>query len=120
MLGRTRTGQLGLFLTLARVAHPGSRLSAVRWAQQHAGREVLGVGGFDEDDLYRTLDAVAQRQDQIEQALYRRYVYRQGRTPVVFLDDVTSSSREGEQNERGAYGSNRDGTKGKRQMVVGL
>ena len=120
VLGRTRTGKLGLLLTLARVAHQGSRLSAVRWAQQHAVREVLGVGSFDEDDLYHTLDAVAQRQDQVEQALYRRYVQRQGRKPVVFLYDVTSSYLEGEQNELGAYGYNRDGKKGKRQIVVGL
>ena len=120
VLGRTRTGKLSLFLTLARVAHQGSRLSAVRWAQQHAVREVLGVGPFDEDDLYRILDAVAQRQDQIEQALYRRYVHRQGRTPVVFLYDVTSSYLEGEKNELSAYGYNRDGKKGKRQIVVGL
>jgi len=120
VLGRTRTGKLGLFLTLARVAHQGSRLSAVRWAQQHAVREVLGVGGFDEDDLYRTLDAVAQRQEQVEQALYQRYVHRQGHKPVVFLYDVTSSYLEGEKNELGAYGYNRDGKKGKRQIVVGL
>src|SRR5262249_4793660 len=58
--GRTRTGKLGRFLTLARVAHQGSRLSAVRWAQQHAVGEVWGVGGLDADDLYRTLEAVAQ------------------------------------------------------------
>src|SRR4029434_8407692 len=120
VLGRMRTGKLGLFLTLARVAHQGSRLSAVRWAQQHAGHEVLGVGSFDEDDLYHTLDAVAQRQDHIEQALYRRYVQRQGRKPVVFLYDVTSSYLEGAQNALGAYGYNRDGKKGKRQIVVGL
>jgi transposase len=120
VLGRTRTGKLSLFLTLARVAHQGSRLSAVRWAQQHAVREVLGVSRFDEDDLYRTLEAVAQRQDQVEQALYQRYVHHQGRQPVVFLYDVTSSYLEGEQNELGAYGYNRDGKKGKRQIVVGL
>jgi transposase len=33
---------------------------------------------------------------------------------------VTSSYREGEQNAVAAYGSNRDGKKGKKQMVVGL
>ena len=31
-LGQTRLGKLALFLVLARVAHQGSRLSAVRWA----------------------------------------------------------------------------------------
>ena len=90
------------------------------WAQQHAVREVLGVGGCDEDDRYQTLDTLAQRQDDVEQALYRRYVHRQGRQPVVCLYDVTSSSLEGEQNALGASGDNRDGKQGKRQMVVGL
>src|SRR5262249_60371603 len=66
VLGRMQTGKLGLFLTLARVAHQGSRLSAVRWAQQHAVREVLGVGSFDEADLAQTLDAGAHQQDTIE------------------------------------------------------
>src|SRR5207245_9395057 len=66
------------------------------------------------------LHGVSQRQHQIEQSLYRRYVHRQGHTPVVFLYDVTSSYLEGEKNELGAYGYNRDGKKGKRQIVVGL
>ena len=37
-LGHTRLGKLALFLVLARVAHQGSRLSAVRWGV--AGRIV--------------------------------------------------------------------------------
>ncbi len=52
-LGHSRLAKLGLFLVLARVAHQGSRLSAVRWA------EVLGLGKFDEDDLYAALDDLA-------------------------------------------------------------
>jgi transposase len=119
-LGHTRTGKLALFLTLARVAHRGSRLSAVRWGQQHAVSEVLGLSDFDEDDLYATLDALAQRQERLEPRLYRRYVARRGSPPVLFLYDVTSSYLEGEQNELGAYGYNRDGKRGKPQIVVGL
>jgi transposase len=38
----------------------------------------------------------------------------------LFLYDVTSSYREGEQNELGAYGYNRDGKRGKLQIVIGL
>jgi transposase len=120
VLGHTRMGKLGLFLTLARVAHQGSRLSAVRWAQQHAVSEILGVSHFDEDDLYDALDDLAQRQDRIEQRLYRRYVSRRNGCPVLFLYDVTSSYLEGEQNELAAYGYNRDGKRGKVQIVVGL
>jgi hypothetical protein len=41
VLGHTRSGQLALFLTLARVAHRGSRLSAVRWGQPRLGAQRL-------------------------------------------------------------------------------
>jgi len=119
-LGHTRSGKLALFLLLARVAHRGSRLSAVRWAQQHAVSEILGLSHFDEDDLYATLDVLAQRQERLEQQLYRRYVVRRGSTPLLFLYDVTSSYLEGEQNDLAAYGYNRDGKRGKPQIVLGL
>jgi transposase len=119
-LGPSRSGKLALFLTLARVAHQGSRLSALRWAQQHAVSEVLGLSGFDEDDLYATLDTLAHQQEGIEQRLYRRYVARRGSTPLLFLYDVTSSYLEGEQNALAAYGYNRDGKRGKPQIVIGL
>ena len=119
-LGYTRHGKLAQFLTFARVAHRGSRLSAVRWAQQHAVPEVLGLGSFDEDDLYATLDVLAARQERLEQSLYRRYVARRGSAPILFLSDVTSSYLEGEKNELAAYGYNRDGKRGKHQIVIGL
>src|ERR1700675_5164757 len=120
-LGHTRMAKLGLFLILARVAHQGSRLSAVRWAQDHAVREVLGLDSFDEDDLYAALDDLCARQEKIERALYHQYQRRCGaQPPRLFLYDVTSSYLEGECNELGAFGYNRDGKKGKLQIVIGL
>ena len=119
-LGNSRAGKLQLFLVLARLAHGGSRLSAVRWARQQAVEEVLGLGSFDEDDLYSALDRLAERQERIETRLYRHYVKRRGRAPVLFLYDVTSSYLEGEHNELAAYGYNRDRKQGKLQIVVGL
>jgi transposase len=119
-LGNSRAGKLQLFLVLARLAHGGSRLSAVRWARQQAVEEVLGLGAFDEDDLYAALDHLAARQEEIEQRLYRDYVSRRGQVPMLFLYDVTSSYLEGEHNELAAYGYNRDGKSGKLQIVVGL
>ena len=71
-LGHSRLAKLGLFLVLARVAHQGSRLSAVRWAEDQAVGEVLGLGKFDEDDLYAALDDLAARQERMEKALYLR------------------------------------------------
>jgi len=41
-------------------------------------------------------------------------------TPGLFLYDVTSSYLEGTQNELSAFGYNRDGKRGKRQIVIGL
>jgi hypothetical protein len=119
-LGGSRMAALTLFLVLARVAHQGSRLSATRWARDHALEAVLGLGTFDEEDLYAALDWAAEQQATIEQRLYRDYVKRCGQPPALVLYDVTSSYFEGEHNELGAYGYNRDGKRGKKQIVIGL
>ena len=64
-LGKSRLSKLALFLVLARLAHHGSRLSAVRWAEDHAVAEVLHLGPFDEDDLYAALYDLCTRQQTI-------------------------------------------------------
>ena len=120
VLGAERWGKLVLFLILARVAAQGSRLSAVRWATQHAVAETLGLKHFDEEDLYKALDRLAQEQAHIEDALYRRTVLQRGGAPTVVLYDVTSSYLEGEQNELAAFGYSRDKKPGKAQIVIGL
>ena len=119
-LGHTRLGKLALFLVLASVAHQGSRRSAVRWARDHAVAEVLGLTGFDEDDLYKALDDLCARQDKIETKLWRNYLARCGTPPALFLYDVTSSYLEGEHNALGQFGYNREGKRGKLQIVIGL
>src|SRR5205807_5364286 len=94
---------------------------AVRWAEDHAVNEVLGLTSFDEDDLYAALDDLCTRQEKIERALYRRYQSRRGaQPPRLFLYDVTSSYLEGEKNALGEFGYNRDGKRGKLQIVIGL
>jgi transposase len=119
-LGNSPIGKRALFLVLARLAHQGSRLSAVGWAQDRAVAQGLGLDPFHEDDLYAALEELGARQAKIEQALYRRYLRRRGQPPRLFLYPVTSTYLEGECNEWGAYGSNRDGKRGKLQIVLGL
>jgi transposase len=119
-LGSKLMGKLQLFLTLARVGHQGSRLSAVRWARDQAVAEILGLQPFQEDELYEALDELADRQEQIEQKLYRHSLKEKGKGPVLFLYDITSSYLEGEHNELAEYGYNRDGKRGKKQIVIGL
>ena len=120
VLGKERRAKLALFLVLVRVAAQGSRLSAVRWAANHAVAETLGLGRFDEDDLYAALDALAPRQTQIEETLYRVSRRQTGLSPTVVLYDVTSSSFEGECHALAAFGDNRDKKAGKAQIVIGL
>jgi hypothetical protein len=84
-LGHNRLAKLALFLVLARVAHQGSRVSAVRWAQDQAVGEVLGLGVFDEDDLYAALDDLCARQEVIEKILYQRYLADRSAPPAVPL-----------------------------------
>jgi len=104
VLGSERWAKRILLLVLARVAAQGSRLSAVRWATQHAVAETLGLQHFDEDDLSTALDRLAEEQEHIEDALYRRAVRQRGSAPTVVLYDVPSSSLEGEHNELAAFG----------------
>jgi hypothetical protein len=112
-------GQLALWQVVARVLEQGSRLSAVRLAQVHAACDVLGIRrGFDENDLYANLTWLSEHQQAIEKRLFLK---RRGQhKPELFLYDVTSSYLEGEDNAYGAYGYNRDGKKGKKQIVIGL
>ncbi len=118
-LGNDRQGKLALFQVVARVIDHGSRLSAVRMAGSHAAAELIGLKGFDEDDLYENLGWLSSRQTAIEDSLFESR-YANGQAPPLFLYDVTSSYFEGEHNAFAAFGYNRDGKKGKRQMVVGL
>jgi hypothetical protein len=118
-LGQGFASQLALWQILARVLDQGSRLSAVRLAQVHAACDVLGIHrDFDENDLYANLSWLAEHQQRIEDHLFA--ARRGQQKPQLFFYDVTSSYLEGEDNAYGDFGCNRDGKKGKKQIVIGL
>jgi hypothetical protein len=117
-LGTTREGKLALWQVIARVIDQGSRLSAVRLAMSHAACDVLGLGPFDEDALYANLDWLATKQAAVEDQLFAQHT--KTKSVSLFLYDVTSSYLEGMHNELAAFGYNRDGKKGKLQIVIGL
>jgi transposase len=118
-LGKSFSSKLALWQLVARVIDQGSRLSAVRLAQTHAACDILQITrGFDENDLYENLAWMADNQEKIERRLFFE---RRGKAQIeIFLYDVTSSYLEGENNFFGKYGYNRDGKKGKKQIVIGL
>ena len=117
-LGRCREAKLSLWMVISAVIGSVSRLSATRLAQSHAACDILRLDGFCEDDLYSALDWLCENQQKIEDRLFKnRY---ESRIPNLFLYDVTSSYFEGDKNELARYGHDRDGKKGKKQIVIGL
>ena len=117
-LGRSGKAKLGLWMVISTVIGSVSRLSATRLAQSHAACDILGLDSFCEDDLYTAMDWLHDHQQAIEKRLFKgRYEHEK---PNMYLYDVTSSYLEGDQNELADYGYNRDGKKGKKQIVIGL
>ena len=115
-----RCRDLVLALIVSRVLDPSSKLATARalspdTAASSLGAE-LGLGPVDEEELYRALDWLAARQPAIEMALARRHLV--GGTLVLY--DVTSSYMEGRCCPLAQFGYNRDGKKGKLQIVYGL
>ena len=117
-LGNSDKARLSLWMILARIIEPGSRLSNVRLAQRHAAVSILNLPDFNEDNLYHAMDWIENNQRKIEKRLFlSRYKEKK---PLLYLYDVTSSYLEGEKNEYADFGYNRDKKKGKKQIVIGL
>jgi hypothetical protein len=109
-----------LALVVSRLLEPGSKLAAARTlspdtASSSLGQQ-LGLGPVDEDELYTALDWLAVRQPAIETALAKDHLA--GGTLVLY--DVSSSYMEGRCCPLAQYGYNRDGKRGKLQIVYGL
>lgn len=117
-MGRSVKAKLSLWMVISTVIGSVSRLSATRLAQSHAACDILGLDSFCEDDLYSAMDWLNDHQQPIEKRLFNgRYPLKK---PNMYLYDVTSSYLEGDQNELGDYGFDRDRKKGKKQIVIGL
>lgn len=119
-LGNSREAKLTLWMIIARIINPASKLATVRMARQYAACDVLDLNSFNEDDLYYALDWLYEKQEKIEKRLFRQKYPNSEIKPKLFLYDVTSSYLEGTENELAEFGYDRDGKKGKKQIVIGL
>jgi len=122
MLGppRNRCRDLVIAMIVARLIAPASKLATARMldpltASSSLG-EVLSLGPVDEDELYVALDWLGERQEAIEKAIARKHLH----DGTLVLYDVSSSYVEGRCCELARLGYNRDGKKGKLQIVYGL
>lgn len=120
LLSKSKEGRLAMIQICGRIFTQKSRLYlATQWSKTHALGEVFNIEAFNEDDLYKNLDWLSNKQAEIEDMLFHQR-HKSGTIKEIFLYDVTSSYLEGQQNELAEYGYNRDNKKGKKQIVIGL
>lgn len=107
-------------LVAARVLRPTSRLALARMLDPQTATSTLGaalgVEGVTSDQLYAAMDWLGRAQPRIEKKLAERHL-KEG---TLLLYDVTSTYFEGRRCPLAALGHNRDGKKGKLQIVVGM
>ena len=116
--GRERS--LAFAAVAARVVEPCSKLATARrlspaTASSSLGA-VLGLGAVTGNEMLGMLDWLRARQRWIERSLAARHL----RDGTLLLYDVTSSYLEGRCCPLAGFGHNRDGKKGKKQIVYGL
>jgi len=115
-----RPRDLVMAMIVGRVIAPASKLATAKALDPATAASSLGVelalGEVGEDELYAALDWLLERQGSIEAALAKRHL--KGGTLVLY--DVSSSYVEGRCCPLAKRGYNRDGKKGKAQIVYGL
>ena len=112
----SRERNLVVAMIVARILAPHSKLATTRWWHNTTLPAVLGVQDANESDLYAALDWLLKRQGRIEKKLAASHLAEGG----LALYDLSSSYFEGATCPLAAFGHNRDGKKGKRQVNYGL
>ncbi|MDE0104176.1 MAG: IS1634 family transposase [Bryobacterales bacterium] len=117
---RSRSRELALACVVARVLFPASNLASARFLSTDSPGSslgsLLGLGPVSGNELLANLDWLRKRQPWIQRSLARRHLQEGS----LLLYDVTSSYFEGNCCPLAAFGYNRDGKRGKRQLVCGL
>ncbi len=125
-VGKSFKAKLALMLIVARVVVNSSRLQALHWSKdEDKVLDLLKLTDKEKDNLndktiYQGLDYIYENQIKIEKKLFESH-YKDNPPKRVYYD-VTSSYVTGdyEDSDLVAYGYNRDGKKGTKQIVIGL
>ncbi len=117
--------RIACLLTVARFCAQKSELGvAERWYQRTALEDLLGVSWekINEDRLYRGLDQLNERKEQLTTHLLKRYESWFGVGFEFLLYDVTSTFLEGQAlgNVKAARGYSRDSRPDCKQVCIGL
>jgi len=115
-----RQRDLVVAMIAARIVEPSSKLATARALDtdtlSNSLGELLGLQKVQDDDLYRAMDWLLERQTDIENALAKRHFAEGG----LVLYDLTSTYFEGRHCKLAHLGHSRDDKGGKPQIVFGL
>jgi hypothetical protein len=107
-------------MIVSRVLEARSKLATARLLAEQTRSsslsEVLGLQDIDEDDLYRAMDWLLERQPRIEKALSDRHL----KGAMLTLYDVSSTYFEGRHCPLAKLGHSRDHRRDRPQIVFGL
>jgi len=119
-----RACMLSEVMTLNRLIFPLSELSMPDWIRRTATGDILGTdfSELNEDSLYRNLDKLYPKREQIERELSEREKTLFNLDDMVYLYDLTSTYFEGqaETNPQAKRGYSRDKRPDCKQVLVGL
>jgi transposase len=115
-----RERDLVVAMMVARILEPASKLATVRGLEEETASSslgsCLGLESVSEDELYRAMDWLLERQGQIEKQLAKRHLEH----GCLVLYDLTSTYFEGRCCPIAHYGHSRDERPGNLQIVFGL
>jgi transposase len=114
----TKWRRLVCLMIAVRILAQGSKLSIIPWLKDVAADSVFGFerATLDVEDLYTAMDRLLERQGDIQKQLAARSL---DDGCLVFYD-LTSTYFEGEHCLIARFGYNRDGKRGKLQVVIGM
>ena len=107
-------------LIIGKIMTRGSKLAIFNWIKRnpfYAEELEINLGTLKLQDIYDTVGLTTVYQTKIEK---KWNLYNKTKNNEIFLYDITSSYFEGTQNQLSAFGYNRDGKKGKKQITIGL
>ncbi|MCK5537516.1 MAG: IS1634 family transposase, partial [Bacteroidales bacterium] len=107
-------------MIIGKIVTKGSKLHVFNWIKRNsylAEQLNIDIENLKLDDLYYELSELSRMQSKVEK---KWNIYHQKRHKDIYLYDITSSYFEGTQNSLSAFGYNRDGKKGKKQITIGL
>jgi len=107
-------------MIIGKIVTRGSKLHIFNWIKRNNYLpELLNIDikNLKLDDLYAQLSELSIMQTKVEK---KWNIYHKKRHNDIYLYDITSSYFEGTQNVLSAFGYNRDGKKGKKQITIGL